>query len=209
MDYKNFVTRIISSLFLIFVFFIIFFYFTENIFYFISIAYIFILIEIILNFKKFKTILISYILVSYIFALIYFSYNFNIYEFVAIIFLIICFDTCCYLVGKKYGKRKILFKISPNKTYEGLIGGILITNLISLTLLFNIDLTIFTINHNIIFFTNIVICFSFFGDVIQSFFKRINSLKDSSNVIPGHGGFFDRFDSFLLVIIFVSLLNLI
>ena len=51
--------------------------------------------------------------------------------------------------------------------------------------------------------------FSFFGDLIQSYFKRLNFLKDSGNFIPGHGGFFDRFDSFLLAIIPISILNLL
>ena len=63
------------------------------------------------------------------------------------------------------------------------------------------------INYNLFFLNNLVILFSFLGDFIQSYFKRINYLKDSGSFIPGHGGFFDRFDSFLLVIIPISILN--
>ena len=65
------------------------------------------------------------------------------------------------------------------------------------------------IDYDLFILANLVIAFSFFGDFIQSYFKRLNSLKDSGNLIPGHGGFFDRFDSFLLVIIPFSILNLI
>jgi phosphatidate cytidylyltransferase len=131
----------------------------------------------------------------------YFSFNFNSYEFTAIILCITCFDSSSYLFGKIFGKKKILNKISPNKTYEGLIGGIMLTNLISLIIYLNFDIYKTNVNLNFFFFTNIVILFSFFGDLIQSYFKRFNNLKDSSNFLPGHGGFFDRFDSFLLVII--------
>ena len=119
---------------------------------------------------------------------------------------ITCFDSFCYLVGKKFGKNKI-FLISPNKTYEGLLGGILISNFLVIIsyLLFDYSKVIF--NLNLIILNNIVIFFSFFGDLIQSYFKRMNDLKDSSNFIPGHGGFFDRFDSFLLVIIPFSIIS--
>ena len=110
-------------------------------------------------------------------------------------------------MGKKLGRNKILINISPNKTYEGLFGGVLFTNVVCLLLYFKIDLSI--IDYNIFILSNLVIFFSFFGDLIQSYFKRLNLLKDSGNFIPGHGGFFDRFDSFLLVIIPISFLELL
>ena len=115
------------------------------------------------------------------------------------------FDSACYFFGKKFGQNKIIINISPNKTYEGLLGGVLITNSICLILYQYFDLS--QISTNLFIFNNIVIFFSFFGDLIQSYFKRLNSLKDTGNFIPGHGGFFDRFDSFLLVIIPISILN--
>jgi len=110
-------------------------------------------------------------------------------------------------VGKNYGKNKILINISPNKIYEGLFGGILFTNTVCLLIYFFIDLS--KIDYNLFTLANFVIFFSFFGDLIQSYFKRLNILKDSGNLIPGHGGFFDRFDSFLLVIIPISVLKLL
>ena len=139
----------------------------------------------------------------------YFSFDYNSYQFTIIILSIICFDSSCYLFGKILGKHKILNKISPNKTYEGLLGGIILTNLVSLIFYLNFDIYKISINSNVFFFINIIILFSFFGDLIQSHFKRLNNLKDSSNFLPGHGGFFDRFDSFLLVIIPFSIHNVL
>ena len=135
----------------------------------------------------------------------YFYFSYSPIEFTAIILSIACFDSACYIVGKKFGRNKILINISPNKTYEGLFGGVLCTNFVCLLIYFNIDLS--KIEYNLFILANLVIIFSFFGDLIQSYFKRLNYLKDSGNFIPGHGGFFDRFDSFLLVIIPISILN--
>jgi phosphatidate cytidylyltransferase len=158
-------------------------------------------LEVFFNFKKSINIIVFYIAISYLSIAIYIGFVFNLYEFTVIILVIICFDSSCYLFGKIFGKNKILNKISPNKTYEGLFGGIIFTNLISLIFYLNFDIYKTSINSNVFFFINIIILFSFFGDLIQSYFKRLNNLKDSSNFLPGHGGFFDRFDSFLLVII--------
>ena len=99
------------------------------------------------------------------------------------------------------GKNQLI-KISPNKTYEGLVGGILLSFLISIffSYVFNIQITI-----KLITFIFIIITSAFLGDIIQSFYKRKNNLKNSSELIPGHGGIFDRFDSFVFSIIFYSI----
>ena len=205
MVYNNFFSRVISSIFLISVYFFLYFFYSDKIIYFVTVIYAVIFIEILIYFRRYKFIIISYILISIFCFFLYFYFNFDPLEFTIIIFCISFFDSSCYLVGKKFGKNKILIHISPNKTYEGLFGGILVTNLICLTLYFNIDLS--KISLNLFILNNLVIIFSFFGDLIQSYFKRLNFLKDSGNFIPGHGGFFDRFDSFLLVIIPISILN--
>ena len=57
-------------------------------------------------------------------------------------------------------------------------------------------------------FINVLIIFAIMGDLIESFFKRKNNIKHSSNLLPGHGGFFDRFDSFLPSVIFLLLYSL-
>ena len=201
MDYKNLSIRILSSSIFIIFYFILFFYYSDKIIYFITLIYLLICLEVFFNFKKSINIIIFYIAISYLSIAIYIGFVFNLYEFTVIILVRICFDSSCYLFGKIFGKNKILNKISPNKTYEGLFGGIIFTNLISLIFYLNFDIYKTSINSNVFFFINIIILFSFFGDLIQSYFKRLNHLKDSSNFLPGHGGFFDRFDSFLLVII--------
>ena len=201
MDYKNLSIRILSSFIFIILYSSIFFYYTDKIIYFITLIYFLICLEVFFNFKKSINIIILYISISYLSIAIYIIFVFNLYEFTAIVLVIICFDSFCYLFGKILGKHKILNKISPNKTYEGLFGGIILTNLVSLIFYLNFDIYKISINSNVFFFTNIIILFSFLGDLIQSYFKRLNNIKDSSNFLPGHGGFFDRFDSFLLVII--------
>ena len=201
MDYKNLSIRILSSFIFIILYSSIFFYYTDKIIYFITLIYFLICLEVFFNFKKLTNIIIFYISISYLSIAIYIIFVFNLYEFTAILLVIICFDSFCYLFGKIFGKNKILNKISPNKTYEGLIGGIIFTNLVSLIFYLNFDIYKISTNLNLFFFINIIILFSFFGDLIQSYFKRLNNIKDSSNFLPGHGGFFDRFDSFLLVII--------
>ena len=95
-----------------------------------------------------------------------------------------------------------IYKISPNKTLEGYIGGLFFTNILYLLYLF-----LFSEYKNIttyFFLINLIVIASLIGDLIQSFFKRKNKIKDSSNYLPGHGGFFDRFDSFISSIVFLS-----
>ena len=209
MDYKNLSIRILSSIIFITLYFILFFYYNDKIIYFITLIYLLICLEVYSNFTKLIKIIFFYIVISYLSILMYFSFDYNSYEFTIIILSIICFDSSCYLFGKIFGKKRIFIKISPNKTYEGLLGGIILTNLISIIVYFNFDIYNTNININVFLFINIVIVFSFFGDLFQSYFKRLSSLKDSSNFLPGHGGFFDRFDSFLLVIIPFSIHNVL
>ena len=121
------------------------------------------------------------------------------------ILIIISFDIFSYLFGKKFGSKKILKNISPKKTLEGLIAGVLSSYVFSTMyiIIFELSLTKYFL------FTTIIIFSSFIGDIIESIFKRINNLKNSSNFLPGHGGFFDRFDSFILALIPYSLLSMI
>ncbi len=168
------------------------------IFYLIIFLYLIIFVEINLFFKKNRILILIYLLISLIFFLNIGFNKDNIYNFNFMILIIITFDIFSYLIGTKYGSTKILKTISPKKTLEGLVGGIIFSLLfsISLIILFKNE-----INFSIVLFILIIILSSFTGDIIESYFKRINNLKNSSNFLPGHGGFFDRFDSLIFSMI--------
>ncbi len=104
------------------------------------------------------------------------------------------FDSLAYLIGSKFGKTYIAKKISPNKTLEGLIGGILGSMLFGIFVGYQIQ------DYGIILFF-IFLCFlAFIGDLLISFIKRQSGVKDTGTILPGHGGILDRLDSHLIVI---------
>lgn len=110
-------------------------------------------------------------------------------------------DTCAYFTGMAIGKHKLAPKISPKKTIEGSIGGIIGVTVI-LTAYTLICANIINMNVNIysILLTGLISgVFSQFGDLCASIIKRENNVKDFGNIMPGHGGVMDRFDSFLFV----------
>ena len=198
MAYKNFLIRSIVGLLILFVYSITLIINYNLIFYLIIFLYLIIFVEINLFFKKNRILILIYLLISLIFFLNIGFNKDNIYNFNFMILIIITFDIFSYLIGTKYGSTKILKTISPKKTLEGLVGGIIFSLLfsISLIILFKNE-----INFNIVLFILIIIFSSFTGDIIESYFKRINNLKNSSNFLPGHGGFFDRFDSLIFSMI--------
>ncbi len=105
-------------------------------------------------------------------------------------------DTFAYLAGNLFGKRKLIPKISPNKTVEGSLGGIL--GAVLLTYIFSIIFKLDNIPHIIVLsiFGSII---AQLGDLTASRIKRFTGIKDFGYLIPGHGGILDRFDSILFV----------
>lgn len=101
-------------------------------------------------------------------------------------------DIGAYFIGKKFGKNKLVKNISPGKTIEGALGGFA-CNIICAAILAYFFAVSFYI---MLFFATIITALSIFGDIYQSFLKRQAKLKDSGSIIPGHGGLFDRLDSF-------------
>lgn len=127
-------------------------------------------------------------------------------ELVLYVFLILSiFDSFSQISGQLWGKRKLMPTISPNKTWGGLAGGTLIA-LISGLLLKNL---LYISSIEAIALTVNIILSAFVGDMASSFYKRQYKVKDFSNLIPGHGGFLDRFDSLIASGAWIALLTFI
>lgn len=104
-------------------------------------------------------------------------------------------DTGAYLAGKSFGKHPLFPSVSPKKTIEGLVGGILLTLAIGwLITLFNQSFSL----TDWLIIAVIVSVFGTLGDLVESMWKRSLNLKDSGNIMPGHGGMLDRFDGIFI-----------
>lgn len=113
-------------------------------------------------------------------------------------------DTGAYLVGITFGKHRLFERVSPKKSWEGFFGGA------AAALLSGYVFSIFIPEISLVewfIFSEIIVIFGTFGDLIESLLKRTVQVKDSGNAIPGHGGLLDRFDSMLLAapVIFIYL----
>jgi len=118
--------------------------------------------------------------------------------FVISIFAIIWIcDTAAYFVGRSLGKRKLYERVSPKKTVEGFIGGLIFAFLSSLLARYLVLDFLTEFDSAVI--AVIVGIFGQLGDLVESLMKRDAGVKDSSSIIPGHGGVFDRFDSLIYV----------
>lgn len=111
-------------------------------------------------------------------------------------------DTGAYLVGVRFGKHKLLERISPKKSWEGFFGGIA-ASLIGAYILSNYFTTLSSTHW--VALGAIIGLTAVLGDLIESMFKRSVGVKDSGTLLPGHGGILDRFDSVLFAIPFVYL----
>jgi phosphatidate cytidylyltransferase len=114
-------------------------------------------------------------------------------------------DTGAYLVGITFGKHRLFKRVSPKKSWEGFFGGALAA--LGSGYIFSLFIPEINLFHWLIF-SEIVVVFGTFGDLLESLLKRTVNVKDSGDVIPGHGGLLDRFDSMLLaapaIFIFLS-----
>ena len=115
---------------------------------------------------------------------------------VLILFAVLVTDTFCYIVGCRWGKNKLAPVISPNKTIEGSLGGTVMCMVFSL----GIGLAIGLPWYHAMILGLLIAVFAQIGDLCESMIKRDAGVKDSSNVLPGHGGFLDRCDSYILTI---------
>ena len=131
-----------------------------------------------------------------------FGFSFKPQMKISIFILIWTNDTFAYIVGKSIGKNKLFESISPKKTIEGFIGGLLFTGLVSVLI------AKYFIVMPIYFWLTIAIIIGLFGtigDLIESKFKRNAKVKDSGTIMPGHGGLLDRLDSVIFVAPYIFL----
>jgi phosphatidate cytidylyltransferase len=138
------------------------------------------------------------ILLVFLFSLIriYNIEDFNL-KFLWLILITWLTDIGGYIFGKLFGGPKLV-KISPNKTWAGALGSLILSQLAFL--IFFLDNS-YKFNVAIIFIQIFLSIVGQIGDILMSYIKRINNKKDSSNLIPGHGGFLDRVDGLIWIII--------
>ena len=122
------------------------------------------------------------------------SYNLKFLWLVLIAWLT---DIGGYIFGKLFGGPKLI-KISPNKTWSGALGSLILSQFACL--IFFLDNS-YKINFNIFFYQFLLSITGQIGDILMSYIKRLNGKKDTSNFIPGHGGFLDRVDGLIWIFI--------
>lgn len=130
-------------------------------------------------------------------------------DLLALFILIWTFDTGAYIFGCSFGKHKMIPRISPKKSWEGEIGGAIAAIAVGIGIaLYNNEPT-----WQWIVYAILVVIFGTYGDLSESMLKRASGLKDSGNILPGHGGMLDRFDSMLLaapiIYIYLEIINAI
>ncbi|CAG9607416.1 hypothetical protein NEOCIP111885_01107 [Pseudoneobacillus rhizosphaerae] len=123
------------------------------------------------------------------------------------LFMIWATDSGAYFIGKAFGKRKLWPEISPNKTIEGSIGGVVCAVIVAA--LFSVFTDIDASLLQLFVITIVLSIFGQIGDLVESALKRHFNVKDSGRILPGHGGILDRFDSLLFVWPLISFLHLI
>lgn len=124
------------------------------------------------------------------------------------LFIVWTTDSGAYMIGRKLGKHKLAPHISPNKTWEGSIGGSLVATIVGSVFWYFFPTGHFSLGVMILL-TLIFSIVGQFGDLVESALKRYYGVKDSGKILPGHGGILDRFDSLLLVLPVIHLFGLI
>jgi phosphatidate cytidylyltransferase len=126
------------------------------------------------------------------------------YALLALFIFVWLYDTLAYCVGTLFGKHRLMERVSPKKSWEGTIGSAVLT--IGLAFFAPKLFTMLPFSAlEWMGFAAIVVVIGTLGDLVESLFKRQIGVKDSGNILPGHGGILDRFDSVLLIVPFILL----
>jgi phosphatidate cytidylyltransferase len=123
------------------------------------------------------------------------------------LFMIWATDSGAYFIGRAIGKHKLWPEISPNKTTEGFFGGVFSALIVAVLFSIFADMEVSTIL--LLTATAFLSIFGQVGDLVESAMKRHYNVKDSGNILPGHGGMLDRFDSLLFVWPLIHLFHLL
>jgi phosphatidate cytidylyltransferase len=163
------------------------------------------------------TYLIGYIILPFVFItkLPFGEKGYNPKIIISIFILIWTNDTFAYIVGKSMGKRKLFERVSPKKTIEGFIGGVLFAVVASYIISrYYFDPKEYYFKKSVAIWMTIALIVGVFGtigDLIESKFKRAAGVKDSGAIMPGHGGILDRLDSVIfvapIIFLFYQILN--
>lgn len=125
---------------------------------------------------------------------LFYLYNTRVELVFFLLLLIWTADTGAYFFGKSFGKSKLAAQVSPGKTWEGVAGGIFFSSLFTLSAGLWYGLTGYKL-WGFVAFAGFIVLASILGDLFESLYKRKANLKDSSQLLPGHGGILDRVDS--------------
>lgn len=156
------------------------------------------------NKTKWQIVGIAYI-VLFVQSMIYLRSTENGFWLIIFIFSVVwATDIGAYFTGRKFGGPKIAKKISPNKTWSGLFGGMILASIV--TLIFSLFLGIQSIQ--IVLFASLLAVIAQIGDFFESWLKRCFNVKDSGNIIPGHGGLLDRLDGLVTVTIIIATIEI-
>jgi len=141
-----------------------------------------------------KALLGFFILLPAWMALLILHKDYGWHWVVFLLVLIWAADSGAYFAGRRWGFRKLADKISPGKTWEGVAGALVMSSIVSLAYAFYQSMSL------MIFFLFMLLCLltvlaSILGDLLESLFKRQMNIKDSGQILPGHGGILDRIDS--------------
>ena len=211
---KELEKRLLSSIILIFMTFLVVLEGKTFFYIFLFIAFLISSYEWLKMIKKIDIKVLGILFLFFSFYSAFYFRNQNLEGFLLIILICISTDIGGYIFGNLFKGPK-LSKISPNKTQSGMIGGFVLSLIASpiFALQYSnniyIDQNLIEIDLKFVILIFLISSVSQIGDLIISYFKRSSKIKDTGNIIPGHGGLLDRIDGMIFVFPFVYLVNLI